>query len=645
MTEQAEVRLREPEGSDEHTIAELRAVIDSMADAVYIGNEQGITLANQPALDQLGFVSADELNRNIGTLAAEIDTREWDTGLPIPPERLAFARALKGERVVEDVSVRHRLTGEQRVVRCAATRVVIDGRVVAAVAVNTDVTDQKRLETTLRVAEDRQSFLLKLSDTLRPLADPAEIQGAATEALATRLGVTRAYYISFDHKEQVAEVLRDYAAPGSPSLAARHRLGDFATSVAVLATGRPFLSEDVEADSQLPEQERSNTILLSIRSLVVLPLIKSGVLTGTMAAAHNAPRRWSAEEIGLIEEIAERTWAALERAQAEAALRRSEARFRSALETDTVGVIFWGPDVTILDANDAFLSMCGFTREEAVGRSWRDFTPEEFVPASEKVVADLDATGRMTPYEKQYFHKNGGRWWGLFAARRIDDGDIVEYVLDITARKTAEAALLKEREHQQTLLAELQHRVRNTLAVVRSIARRTAENSDNVDDMLAHFEGRLDAFSRAQAALTRNAEVSVDLASLIEDELVAHAAREGPRLHMKGPKVTLAAAAAERLSLAVHELATNAVKHGALSSERGTISIRWRRDRGANGEQLGLLWEEQGVDIAAGDEPSEGFGMELLRRSLPYDLQAETTVELRPNGLRFELSMPLHSGA
>ena len=164
----------------ERQAAELRAVLESMPDAVYIGTAEGITLANQPALDQLGFRSRDELNRHVKTLAEEIQTRDAATGHFIPVENQAFMRAFRGERVVQDVIVRHRLTGRDRVVRCAAAPVTVDGEVIAAVAVNTDVTEARQsaqrlreLNETLerRVAEaiTERTLLAEIVETRTPL--------------------------------------------------------------------------------------------------------------------------------------------------------------------------------------------------------------------------------------------------------------------------------------------------------------------------------------------------------------------------------------------------------------------------------------------------------------------------------------------
>jgi PAS domain S-box-containing protein len=221
--------------------------------------------------------------------------------------------------------------------------------------------------------------------------------------------------------------------------------------------------------------------------------------------------------------------------------------------------------------------------------------------------------------------------------------------LDLLARQAADLieqrrsidALQKSERHAQTLLGELQHRVRNTLGVIRSIAKRTAENSRNVADMLAHFQGRLDAFSRVQAALTRNPEGRIGLASIVEDELLAHAAREGDQVRISGPDILLDPKTAERLTLAIHELTTNAVKHGALATRSGRIDISWEKARSSAGFELVFRWLESGAEHDGGSPGHEGFGMELLRRSLPYDVGGATKLDLTPGGLEFEFRMPL----
>ncbi|MCB8819466.1 PAS domain S-box protein [Microvirga rosea] len=129
-----------------------------------------------------------------------------------------------------------------------------------------------------------------------------------------------------------------------------------------------------------------------------------------------------------------------ERKRAEEALRRSEERLQGAFAIRTVGVMFRDEDFILSEANDAFLRMTGFKREEALGKTWRELTPEEFYAPSLQALQEVALHGESTPYEKQYFRKDGSRWWGLFAARRIGR-ETVEFVLDITDRKEAEERL------------------------------------------------------------------------------------------------------------------------------------------------------------------------------------------------------------
>ncbi len=131
----------------------------------------------------------------------------------------------------------------------------------------------------------------------------------------------------------------------------------------------------------------------------------------------------------------------------------AERRLQSSFEIKTVGIIYWGPDFGLTQVNEAFLRMTGFSREEALGLTWQQLTPKEFWPESEIAVHQVNTLGEAVPYEKQYFRKDGSRWWGLFAPRRVSKQEVVEFVLDVTERREAEDGL-RERERRLRLIVD-----------------------------------------------------------------------------------------------------------------------------------------------------------------------------------------------
>ena len=158
---------------------------------------------------------------------------------------------------------------------------------------------------------------------------------------------------------------------------------------------------------------------------------------------------------------------AAERRRAEEELRAQEARFRRALEIETVGVLFFTPDGRITGANDAFLRMTGYTREDVLANRvrWDELTPPEWMPRSLQAVEEYQATGRTTPYEKQYVRKDGSRFWALFAATRMSEREGVEFVLDISERKRAEEERERLLASEHTARQEAERHTERTAAL------------------------------------------------------------------------------------------------------------------------------------------------------------------------------------
>jgi two-component system CheB/CheR fusion protein len=227
-----------------------------------------------------------------------------------------------------------------------------------------------------------------------------------------------------------------------------------------------------------------------------------------------------------------------------------------------------------------------------------------------------------------------------FIVRILPYRGIDNFIVGVVITFIDVTAITRAEERQRLLLAELQHRVRNTLSVVRSIARRSAETSTSVEEYASHLDGRLNAFARTQAVVTRDPESGVDLEYLIVEELLVYNVREGEQLRISGPTMRLQPKAAETFALAIHELATNAIKYGALSQPAGRIDICWRADNAAEPAQLIFAWREKGGPSVTPPR-RKGFGSELLERTIAFELKGKTTLAFDPAGFSCTISVPI----
>lgn len=217
----------------------------------------------------------------------------------------------------------------------------------------------------------------------------------------------------------------------------------------------------------------------------------------------------------------------------------------------------------------------------------------------------------------------------------MNDGtELTERVSELEADNSRLRRLLDQRDAP----GELRHRLHNTLAMLRTIIRRSAETERHLDSYVAHIEDRLDALARAQAAADERGAVS--LHALIVDELLKYGVVDGDRLSLAGPDADLQPRAGQVLALALHELAVNAIEHGALGAA-GRVSVECSLSGGEPAPLLTVVWREfDGPAIAPPSQ--EGFGTEVLTRTLAYELKADTTLEYPAEGalctIRFSLT-------
>lgn len=726
------------------------------------------------------------------------------------------------------------------------------------------------------------AFLLELGDALRPLEDPVAVGRELTRRLGRALDAGRVVFAFLDGDR--AAIVAEHAN-GVAAMA-----GDRSSGLLQAGPGEPRIIRDVPIEAALGEDLRAELTGWQIGALVTVTIIVGGAPVAALSVHSTAPREWSDTEIMQVRLAADRGWAAIERARQSEALREGEARMRRMLETDAIGVLIFNAGGTLIDANDVFLGMTGYDRDQiAAGQlSWRNMTPAEWMEKSEVQWADVSRTGRIGPYEKQYLRRDGSRTWMLFAGREMGDGTLIEFGLDINDRKQAEDALrlseerlrvaleagrlgawrfdlangtqewdrrqyeilgvdptvpptrdlflslvhpddrrlvaftkadleptghyldsefriirpdgeerwitahsvvrqnaqgeavemigvnsdvteqhraqdalveseqrlrvaleagrmgtwrhdlhtgrqrwdarqtellglspdvepsrdlflslvhpedrdmvaytpdmlepgqfhdsefrvvgpngeerwitshslavhdangqaierigvnwdvTEQKRAQETLkvmVSELQHRTRNLIAVVQSVAGQTMRSSASLEDFRSRFGERLMALARVQGLLSRADVERITIGAIVEMELAALGAMD--RVSLDGPPVPLRNSVVQMLALALHELATNARKYGALSTETGRLTVAWSVGRSETGDrQLVVDWHETNIgkplDTAKG--PGGGFGRVLIERALPQSLGGRTTFSLGEGELRCVIEVPL----
>ncbi|MEG3084577.1 PAS domain S-box protein [Sphingomonas sp. PB2P12] len=657
------------------------------------------------------------------------------------------------------------------------TRVFLDGQTIALreqdgtlrgyLKIAQDFTDRKH-------AEDRQSFLLDLSDALRMLTTVPEIAALAADSLGEQLGVTRVLYGEVSDGRLNVEY--DYTR-GVPSIVGEYVMDTFGDAImSAYHAGAIVEVEDIETDTRLDESARAEMRGRNVVAYADLVLFHEENAIILIAAQNAAPRIWTAAERTMIREVGERVKTAIGRARTESALRESEQRLRQF--GDASSDILWVRDAKTLQweyLSPGFSAVYGMSVDEAlVGdnlRNWTDLIVEDdrqHALDSIKRVRD----GEQVTFEVRIQRPDGGMRWlrdtdfpiygscgqverigGIGqdvteikeAQRQLEEseerlrnaievgqqglwdwnvqtGDVIwsdqHYRLegyavgevvpsyDVWIKRihpddvaAAEAALrhsadtqtdfdhefrsvhrdgtvlwlyargrffyddhgkplrmvgamidTTERrewaERQNVLVAELQHRTRNLIALVRSTADKTARSSTDLADFRIRFRDRLEALARVQGLLSRLTDVDrVTFDDLIRPELSAmndtldRVTLDGP------PSIRLRSSTVQTLAMALHELATNAVKYGALGQSAAHLAVTWSLEAaGADGRPwLHVDWLESGVTMPADAAASRGTGQgrELIERALPYQLGARTSYVLGPDGVHCTISIPV----
>ncbi len=317
--------------------------------------------------------------------------------------------------------------------------------------------------------------------------------------------------------------------------------------------------------------------------------------------------------------------------RAEAALRESEATFRAMFEVSSVGKIEIEPETgRFLRANAAMCKLVGYSEAELLALTVFDITHPDDRDRDRGLLRRM-VSGELAVFdvEKRYIRKNGNAVWARVTANIIRDGSgrplrDTAVVQDITARKERE-----EKEH--LLMREVNHRAKNMLSVVQAIAYQTA--TKNPEDFVERFAERIQALSANQDLLVRNEWNGVEIDDLVHAQLAHFTDLISSRIAVRGPPLRMTAASAQAIGLALHELATNAGKYGALSADKGRVDISW----GIADDTFTMSWiERDGPPVSAPTQ--RGFGTIVIETMAERSVGGTVDLDYAPPGLTWRLT-------
>lgn len=313
--------------------------------------------------------------------------------------------------------------------------------------------------------------------------------------------------------------------------------------------------------------------------------------------------------------------------------------FRDTFDHASVGLAHVSLDGRFVRVNDYLCRLLGRPRDEVLAVSFQEITHPEDLENDLQLLHELLAGARASySMEKRYIRPDGEVVWAELNVSLMRDAagqplQFISVVLDIAARRQAQDQL-------QLVMGEMDHRVKNLLAVVHAIVRSSARNSPSAPALEAAIIGRLHGIGASHDLLVGKSVGRGDLAELVDRQMAMFTDQATGRVESAGPPVELTQRAVQAFGMVLHELATNACKYGSLSNESGRVCIAWSIGQSAAGETLHFRWSEHGGPPVT-PPTRRGFGSSAVLRMLSGAIGGKAHYTFDPDGARFEAEVPL----
>ena len=309
----------------------------------------------------------------------------------------------------------------------------------------------------------------------------------------------------------------------------------------------------------------------------------------------------------------------------------AQARLAAIVTSSADAIVGKTLDGIVTNWNEAAERMFGYSADEMIGQSIRRVVPSDRQAEEDTILSRMAQSESVERHEMTLLAKNGRTFDASITISPVRDADgrnigCSKIIRDITARKRVE-------EQVRLLMREVNHRAKNMLSLVQAIARQTAAHEPQ--DFVGRFTERLQALAANQDLLVQNEWHGVDVEDLARAQLAHFADLVGSRIATHGPKLRLNAAAAQAIGLAMHELATNAGKYGALSTGKGRVDVGW----GTDGDTFTMSWTEREGPLVSAPKRG-GFGTTVVERMAKQSVDGAVELDHAPSGLSWRLTCP-----
>ena len=613
-------------------LQEARQMLDAVPVAIYRTDEFGrITYFNEAAADLWGC--RPELGKSEFCGSWKLYTTD---GQPMRHDECPMAVALRERRPVRNTEAVAERPDGSRVTFMPLPTPLYDttGTFIGAMNVLVDISERKRVEEKLARTAREQAALYQFADRLNRSVSVAETCDAAVDAITSALACSRASVLLFDD----AGVMQ-FAAWRNLSESYRRAVAGHTPWRPGETGARPICIENVETADLGPL--KSVILQEGIQALAFVPITVDGGVVGKFMAYFDAPHHISEDELNLANTIAFQLGINVARMRADDV--RGQSLMASRLHAAVVdssddGIMTKDLQGIITSWNGGAERLYGYTAEEVIGKPVSILMPPDRRVEATTILERIRNGERLEHYETVRQRKDGSLVDISLTVSPIKDGagTIVgasKIARDITERRRAQ-------DHQQMLLREMEHRIKNLFNVAASVVELSVRGADTPKALAAAVRDRLSALSRAHAlTLAKPSTIAPGSAGptmmldLIET-IVAPYQGQQPRIFITGVDWSLGRTATTSLALLFNELATNAAKYGSLSTPDGFVAVTSSR----HGDRIHVVWAERGGPLVSSSDGKEGFGS-ALARGVAQQLDGDLMRDWRPDGLVVRVTM------